>query len=95
MDSARGGSGEAHQVAPEDLTDEGARSRDVQFIVETPDDEVELRATGPAADYLLDEGHANAAREPHWHLRWCLDRMTVGEEMQVGEARVFRIALPG
>lgn len=63
-----------------------------EFVVETPDGEVELSATGPAADYLLDGGFANAEREPHWHLRWCLDRMAVGESMDVGAARVHRLA---
>lgn len=63
-----------------------------EFVVETPDGDVELPSTGPAADYLLEEGFANAEREPHWHLRWCLDRMDVGEAMDVGPARVHRIA---
>ena len=57
-----------------------------EFVVETPDGEIEFPSTGPASDYLLEEGYANAEREPHWHLRWCLDRM------DVGEARVHRIA---
>lgn len=63
-----------------------------EFIVETPDGEVEFPLTGPVADYLLDHGYANADREPHWHLRWCLDRMEVGEAIDVGDARVHRIA---
>ena len=63
-----------------------------EFIVMLPDGEVEFASTGPAASFLLEEGHANAEREPHWHLRWCLDRMAIGEVMDVGEARVERIA---
>ncbi|GAA1487675.1 hypothetical protein [Brachybacterium sacelli] len=61
------------------------------FIAETPDGEVEFPSTGPTADYLLDAAHANADREPHWHLRWCLDRMVVGEAMDVRDARVHRV----
>ncbi|MFC8596773.1 MULTISPECIES: hypothetical protein [unclassified Isoptericola] len=61
-----------------------------EFVVETPDGEEEFAHAGSAADFLLDSGFANAAREPHWHLRWCLDRMAVGESMDVGLARVVR-----
>ena len=64
----------------------------IEFVVMLPDDEIEFASTGPAAAYLLEEGHANADREPHWHLRWCLDRMAIGEVMDVGEARVERVA---
>ncbi|GAA1491315.1 hypothetical protein [Brachybacterium sacelli] len=67
-------------------------SAEMEFVVETPDGELEFRSTGPATDYLLDEGYANADREPHWHLRWCLDRMAVSQTMDVGDARVHRIA---
>ena len=63
-----------------------------EFVVMLPDGEVEFASTGPAASFLLEEGHANADREPHWHLRWCLDRMAIGEVMDVGEARVERVA---
>lgn len=64
----------------------------IEFVIDTPDEEVELSSTGPAADYLLDNGFANADREPHWHLRWCLDRMEAGEAMRVGDAQVIRLA---
>lgn len=63
----------------------------IEFIIDTPDEEVELSSTGPAADYLLHNGFANADREPHWHLRWCLDRMEAGEAMMVGDAQVIRL----
>jgi len=58
-----------------------------EFVVETPDG-------GPAAEFLLGSGFANAEREPHWHLRWCLDRMAVGETVEVGDARVVRETAP-
>ncbi len=60
------------------------------FSVDTPDGEHELHGTGATASFLLDLGFANADREPHWHLRWCLDRMEPGESMDVGSARVVR-----
>ncbi|MGP9539499.1 hypothetical protein ACT3SP_15945 [Brachybacterium sp. AOP43-C2-M15] len=66
-----------------------------EFAVETPDGEIEFASTGPAAEYLLENGFADAEREPHWHLRWCLDRMEVGESMDVGPARVLRLAARG
>ena len=69
-----------------------SRVAEPEFVVETPDGELEFPSTGPAATYLLDGGHANADREPHWHLRWCLDRMDVGEVMEVGDAIVHRVA---
>ena len=33
-----------------------------EFIVMLPDGEVEFASTGPAASFLLEEGHANAER---------------------------------
>ncbi|MBK0330996.1 hypothetical protein I8D64_06225 [Brachybacterium sp. MASK1Z-5] len=62
------------------------------FSIVTPESELELMGTGATASFLLDHGFANADREPHWHLRWCLDRMEVGESMDVGSARVVREA---
>lgn len=64
------------------------------FVIETPDGDVGFAGAGPAAVFLLDGGFANPDREPHWHLRWCLDRLAVGEAMDVGDARVFREAAP-
>ncbi|CAM3691191.1 hypothetical protein [Isoptericola cucumis] len=61
-----------------------------EFVIETPDGDVGFAGAGPAAEFLLDNGFANADREPHWHLRWCLDRMTVGEQLDVGPAFVAR-----
>lgn len=61
---------------------------DVEFAVETPTAVVTFTSTGRAAQYLLDGGFANADREPHWHLRWCLDRMAAGESVDVGSAHV-------
>lgn len=61
-----------------------------EFVVETPDGDVGFAGAGPAAEFLLDGGFANAEREPHWHPRWCLVRMVVGESMDVGQARVVR-----
>lgn len=65
------------------------------FVIEMSDGEAELPTAGSAAQYLLDGGFANADREPHWHLRWCLERMALGEGMDVGGARVTRSAVPG
>ncbi|UEJ84389.1 hypothetical protein Bra3105_08825 [Brachybacterium halotolerans subsp. kimchii] len=62
------------------------------FSIVTPERELEFIGTGATASFLLDNGFANADREPHWHLRWCLDRMEVGEAMDVGSARVVREA---
>lgn len=63
---------------------------DKEFLVETPDGEVGFSHAGAAADYLLRSGFANAQREPHWHLRWCLERMAEGELIDVGNARILR-----
>ncbi|MFC7876710.1 hypothetical protein [Isoptericola sp. NPDC057391] len=65
-----------------------------EFVIETPDGDVGFAGAGSAAEFLLDGGFANADREPHWHLRWCLDRMAVGESMDVGPAHVVREAAP-
>ena len=65
-----------------------------EFVIETPDGDVGFAGAGPAAEFLLGSGFANAEREPHWHLRWCLDRMVVGESMDVGHARVVRETAP-
>lgn len=61
-----------------------------EFVVDTPDGEVEFPTSGSAAEYLLGHGFANPDREPHWHMRWCLDRMEPGELVDVGDARVTR-----
>lgn len=61
----------------------------VHFLIETPDQDLVFPAAGEAAEYLLNNGFANAEREPHWHMRWCLERMQAGESMDVGDARVF------
>ncbi|QCY48529.1 hypothetical protein GcLGCM259_2822 [Glutamicibacter creatinolyticus] len=62
---------------------------DTQFLIETPEQSRIFLAAGSAADFLLAGGFANAGREPHWHLRWCLERMQLEEFMEVGQARVF------
>jgi len=59
------------------------------YVIDTPEGEVEFGAAGPAAEFLLGHGFSNAEREPHWHLRWCLDRMVPGDTMDVGDARVL------
>ncbi|MFC8798589.1 hypothetical protein ACFT2C_12725 [Promicromonospora sp. NPDC057138] len=63
-----------------------------EFVVDTPDGEIEFPTAGSTAEYLLGAGFAHADREPHWHMRWCLDRMEPGESMDVGNARVIREA---
>jgi hypothetical protein len=63
--------------------------RNVEFVIDTPDGEVTIQAAGHAAAYLLSHGFSKADREPHWHMRWCLERMTPGESMDVGVARVL------
>lgn len=60
------------------------------FSIVTPESELEFMGSGATATFLLDNGFANADREPHWHLRWCLDRMEVGGSMDVGSARIVR-----
>ena len=60
------------------------------FAVDTPDGELEFATAGAAAEFLLEHRFSDPDREPHWHLRWCLERMERGESMDVGTARVVR-----
>lgn len=56
------------------------------FVIDTPDGESEFTSNAAAATFLLESGYANAQREPHWHMRWCLERMESGDDMDVGVA---------
>ncbi|GAB2479058.1 hypothetical protein [Jatrophihabitans fulvus] len=60
------------------------------FVIETSDARTRFGSVGEAADFLAARGLVDHDVEPEWHLRWCLERMTAGEEMDVGEAHVVR-----
>ena len=60
------------------------------FAVDAPDGEVQFSSAGAAAEYLFEHRFADPDREPHWHVRWCLERLARGESMDVGLARVTR-----